>query len=170
MLESVVWNFENLFVALSQITNKILKLSDQYKLQVPNYIFQLLHSNIDEKIESSLLTNKQIHSHNTRTNNQMSILSKNRSETNHCILHNGMITWNSLPDIFPFVPFVTKLWYLLVSHCGTFWQNIMVPFGTALWYILVPHYGTFGYYIMVPFGTTLWYQWVLHYDTSWYHQ
>ena len=26
--------------------NKILKLSDQYKLQVSNYIFQLLHSNI----------------------------------------------------------------------------------------------------------------------------
>ena len=54
--------------------NKILKLSDQYKLQVSNYIFQLLHSNIDEEIESSLLINNQIHSHNTRTNNQMSIL------------------------------------------------------------------------------------------------
>ena len=31
--------------------NKILKLSDQYKLQVSNYIFQVLHSNIDEEIE-----------------------------------------------------------------------------------------------------------------------
>ena len=54
------------------ITSKILKLSDQYKLQVSNYIFQLLHSNIDEEIESSLLINNQIHSHNARTNNQMS--------------------------------------------------------------------------------------------------
>ena len=35
--------------------NKILELSDQYNLQVSNYIFQLLHSNIDEEIESSLL-------------------------------------------------------------------------------------------------------------------
>ena len=43
--------------------NKILKLSDQYKLQVSNYIFQLLHSNIDEEIESCLLINNQIHSH-----------------------------------------------------------------------------------------------------------
>ena len=34
--------------------DKILKLSDQHKLQVLNYIFQALHSNIDE-IESSLL-------------------------------------------------------------------------------------------------------------------
>ena len=41
--------------------NKILKLSDQYKLQVSNYIFQVLHSNIDEEIESSLLINNQIH-------------------------------------------------------------------------------------------------------------
>ena len=54
--------------------NKILKLSDQYKLQVSNYIFQVLHSNIDEEIESSLLINSQILSHNTWTNNQMSIL------------------------------------------------------------------------------------------------
>ena len=34
--------------------NKILKLSDQYKLQVSNYIFQVLHSNIDVEMESSL--------------------------------------------------------------------------------------------------------------------
>ena len=73
-------------------SNKILKLSDQYKLLVSNYIFKLLHSNIDEEMESSLFINNQIHSHNTRTNNQMSILRANGSKTNHC--------WNSLPDIF----------------------------------------------------------------------
>ena len=80
--------------------NKILKLSDLYKLQVLNYTFQVLHSNIDEEIGSSLLINKQIHSHNRRTNNQMSVLHVNRSKTKYCVLHNGMITWNSLPDIF----------------------------------------------------------------------
>ena len=80
--------------------NKILKLSDQYNLQVSNYVFQVLHSNIDEETESSLLINNQTHSHNTRTNYQMSILPVNRSKTKHCVFHNGMITWNSLPDIF----------------------------------------------------------------------
>ena len=80
--------------------NKIPKLSYQYKLQVSNYVFQVLHSNIDQEIKSSLLINNQIHSHNTRTKNQMSILHVNRSETKHCVLHNGMITWNSLPNIF----------------------------------------------------------------------
>ena len=30
----------------------------------------------------------------------MSILRVNRSKTKYCVLHNGMITWNSLPDIF----------------------------------------------------------------------
>ena len=78
----------------------ILNLSDQHKLQVSNYIFQLLHSNIDEEIDWSLLFNNQIHSHNTRNNNQMSILRVNGSKTRHCVLHNGMITRNSLPDIF----------------------------------------------------------------------
>ena len=66
---------------------------------VSNYIFQLLNSNIDKEIESSLLINNQIHSHNTRSNNQMSILRVNRSKTKYHVLHNGMITWNSLPDI-----------------------------------------------------------------------
>ena len=61
--------------------NKILKISDKYKLQVSNYIFQVLHSNIDEEIKSSLLINNRIHIHNTRTNNQMSILRLNRSKT-----------------------------------------------------------------------------------------
>ena len=80
--------------------NKILKLSHQYKLQASNYIFQVLHSNIDEEMESSLLINNQIHSNNTTTNNHMSILRVNRSKTKHCVLHNGMITWNYVPDIF----------------------------------------------------------------------
>ena len=67
-------------------------------LQVLN--IQVLHSNIDEELKSSLLINNKIHRHNTRTNNQMSILRVNRSKTKHCVLHNYMITWNSLPDIF----------------------------------------------------------------------
>ena len=49
---------------------------------------------------SSLLINNQIHSHIARTNNQKSILSVNRSKTKYCVLHNGMITWIFLPDIF----------------------------------------------------------------------
>ena len=51
--------------------NKILKLSDQYNVQVLNYIFQLLHFNIDEEIDSNLLVNNLIHSHNTRWNNHI---------------------------------------------------------------------------------------------------
>ena len=30
--------------------NKILQLSEQYTIQISNYIFQVLHSNIDEEI------------------------------------------------------------------------------------------------------------------------
>ena len=52
-------------------------------------------------MESSLLINNQIHNRNTRTNNQISILRGNRSKTKYCVLHNGMLTWNSLPaDVF----------------------------------------------------------------------
>ena len=61
-----------------------------YRLQVSNFIFQLLHSNIDEEIGSSLLINNQIHSHNTNTNNQMSVFGLNRSKTKYCVFHNGI--------------------------------------------------------------------------------
>ena len=60
-------------------------ISISYKLQVLTYIFQLLLSNIDKELESSLLINNQIHRHSTiRTNNQMSILRVNRSKTKYC--------------------------------------------------------------------------------------
>ena len=42
---------------------------------------------------SSLHVNNQIHSHNTRTNNRMSILGVNKSEKKYCVLHNNVITW-----------------------------------------------------------------------------
>ena len=45
--------------------NKKFQLSDWNTLQVSDYIFRLLQSNIDEEIVSSLLVNNQIHSHNT---------------------------------------------------------------------------------------------------------
>ena len=61
--------------------NKILRLTDQYKLHVSNYIFQLLHFSIDEEIEANLHVNHQINNHNTRCNNQISISRVNRSQT-----------------------------------------------------------------------------------------
>ena len=100
--------------------SKILKLSDQYKLQVSNYVFQVLHSNIDEEIKSSLIINNQIHSHNTRINNQMTILRVNTSKTKHSLLHNGMITWNSLPDIFK----DNVSFSMFKSKVRNFWENI----------------------------------------------
>ena len=45
-----------------------------------------------------MLVNNQIHSLNTRFNNETSILRLNGSKTKYCILHNGMITCNSVPD------------------------------------------------------------------------
>ena len=47
-------------------------------------------------MESCFFVNNQIHSHDTRFNNQMNIKRLNRSKTKYCVLLNGMITWNSL--------------------------------------------------------------------------
>ena len=48
-------------------------------------------TSIDEEIESNLLVNYKIHNDNTRSNNQMSILLVNRSQTKYCVRHNGML-------------------------------------------------------------------------------
>ena len=110
--------------------NNILKLSDQYKLHISNYFFQILHSNIDDEIGPSLLLNNQIHCNRTRTNNQMSILGVIKYKTKYCILQNGMITWNSLPDVIkvnvPFSMFKSKVrnW----SDIGSSWARLCSQF------------------------------------------
>ena len=45
----------------------------------------------------------------------MTILRVNRSKTKHCVLHNVMITWNSLPDVFK----VNASFSMLKSMQGT---------------------------------------------------
>ena len=77
---------------VTKYLNFLISISFKFRTIFFNYY---IHSNIDEAIESSLLINNQIHSHNIRTNNYMSILRVNRSKTKHCVLHNGMISWNS---------------------------------------------------------------------------
>ena len=53
----------------------IFPLSLNFKFR--NTFFQLLHFNVDDEIESTLRFNKQLHSHDTRSYNQMSILCLN---------------------------------------------------------------------------------------------
>ena len=68
----------------------------QYNLQVSNYSFHLFHFSIDKEIEQNFLVNHEIHNHDTNSNKQMSIFHVNRFQTKYCVLHNGMITRNSL--------------------------------------------------------------------------
>ena len=77
----------------TSIVIKSLNFLISINFKFRNYIFQLLHCNIDEERESSLLVNNQIHSHNTRSNNQLSNFPANRPNTKYCVLHNGTITW-----------------------------------------------------------------------------
>ena len=81
---------------VTKYSNFLISISFKFR----TIFFQLLHSNIDEEIESSLLINNQIDSHNTRPKNQMSILRVNRSKTKHCVFDNVKTTRNSTPEIF----------------------------------------------------------------------
>ena len=50
----------------------------------------------------------------------MSVLRVNKSKTKHCVLQNGMITWNSLPDIFK----VNVSFSMFKSKVEKYWKNI----------------------------------------------
>ena len=61
-----------------------LRLMGELTLVLHTVMCRELHNTVmcrELHNESSLLINNQIHSHNTRTNNQMSILRVNRSKT-----------------------------------------------------------------------------------------
>ena len=61
----------------------------------------------------------------------MSILRVNRSKTKHCVLHNVMITWNSLPDVFKikvsFSMFMSKVRNFYLEKYQEIYKNIRMP-------------------------------------------
>ena len=59
----------------------ILKLEDQFKLQISTYIYLLLNSNyIDIEIASKLKPNIEIHDHATRGGQKLSIMRVSKSK------------------------------------------------------------------------------------------
>ena len=80
-------------------SNRILKLEDQFKLQVSNYIYKLLNcNNIDTEISSKLMTHHQIHHRETRHGEQLNVMRIKRSKSKNIIYHNGVKIWNSVPS------------------------------------------------------------------------
>ena len=77
--------------------NNIIKLEDQYKIQISNYIFRHLNSNIDPETSAKFEKNLIIHPHDTRHGEQMRVTRVNRSISKNMISHNGTKVWNSLP-------------------------------------------------------------------------
>ena len=79
-------------------SNFILKLEDQFKLQISIYVYKLLNLNADPEIESLLYQNSIIHQFNTRSTVSFNVSFVNRSKSKNCIAHNGIKIWNNLPE------------------------------------------------------------------------
>ena len=86
----------------------ILKLDDQYKLQVSSYIYKLLYQNADCELKSKLSLNLDIHDHNTRQQNHINIPRINRARSKFSLFHNGFKIWNSLPENLRKIDSLTK--------------------------------------------------------------
>ena len=77
--------------------NRILKLEDQYKFQISNYLYKILNSDVDNEISTKIKSNVRVHSHNTRCEEMLIVSQICRSRSKNCIFHNGVKIWNSLP-------------------------------------------------------------------------
>ena len=82
---------------VTKYSNFLISISFKFRTIFFNYYTPIL---MKKQSRVYLLIIKFIAIIQLRTNNQMSILRVNRSKAKHCVLHNAMITWNSLPDIF----------------------------------------------------------------------
>ena len=78
--------------------NNIIKLEDQFKIQISQYIYQLKYLNIDDEIGSKLTTSCQTHDYDTRNGEKLITTRVHRSKSKNSIYHNGIKIWNSLPN------------------------------------------------------------------------
>ena len=78
--------------------NRILKLEDQYKLQLSNYTFKILNTSIDNEISLQLKSQIRDHSHDTRNRDMFSVAHVNKSRSKNSLFYNGVKVWNSIPN------------------------------------------------------------------------
>ena len=79
-------------------SNQILKLEDQFKLQISKYIYQLLNTNLDPNMADKLKYNIQVHHHDTRGRDMINLIQISRTKSKNNVFYNGTKIWNSLPE------------------------------------------------------------------------
>ena len=100
-------------------SDEILKLEDQFNLQISSYIFQILKSDIDKNMLSKIMELQEAHPHHTRHSEILKIPIINRSMSKNNIIFKGIKIWNSLPKSIKNVNSLnkfkrdTKTWYLI---------------------------------------------------------
>lgn len=76
----------------------ILKLEDQYKLQVAIYMYKTVNNDdFDDDLKNSIILHSEVHNHNTRNSNIFIINKFNKNKSKFSIQYNGPKIWNSLP-------------------------------------------------------------------------
>ena len=76
----------------------ILKIEDQYKLQITTFIHKLLNLDTDCNLATKLIKNSQVHHHGTRQENKLNIRPINKARSKFSLIHNGGKIWNTLPE------------------------------------------------------------------------
>ena len=94
----------------------ILKLEDQYKLQITTYIYKLLNLDADSNLASKLVLNSQVHHHGTRQESKLNIARINKARSKFSLTQNGGKIWNALPENLRKIDSLTKFKRETKSH------------------------------------------------------
>ena len=76
---------------------EISKLTEMYKYKSCVYIYKTFFQNHDSVLHSKLSIQTDVHAHNTRYDNKLSLVHCNRSMTQHSIYYSGVKIFNSMP-------------------------------------------------------------------------
>ena len=99
---------------------EILKIEDQYNLQIALYAFKTLHRNYDQELFESIHRFSQIHNYNTRNANNLVIPRYNRSKSKYSMHFNCVKVWNALPAAYrindSITAFKSQIKNLYLSH------------------------------------------------------
>jgi len=77
--------------------NNILKLADLYNFQLLVFMFNILHTN-DLNIPQITTRQQDLHNHNTRNRDHLTLPQYNRARSQNSISYRGVVVWNALPE------------------------------------------------------------------------
>ena len=97
-------------------TLSILKLKDVYTLEIGKFMYKHANSALPQPLMNMFILNQQIHSHNTRHQNDPHCTSRRTKQAANSVIHKGPEVWNTFPNKLKTIRSVSWFIKMLKKH------------------------------------------------------